>query len=148
MTFIALGLTYVSYEIERDVRESGDCESLDHPEPCTEHLVALFGTGAVGVGAWGAAAGVGLLRGRSWGRWSVLIVFSVWVVLATVWWVALAGAPGGLDTGGIIIFAVMVGVFATVVVLAACLRMPRPTLEAANAPALRAKGGGSPTPEG
>jgi hypothetical protein len=146
MTFLALGLTYVSYEIERDVRESGDCESVDHPDPCREHHVVLFGTGAVGLGAWGVASGVGVLRGHGWGRWSMLIVYSLWTVLATVWWVGLAGAPEGLDTGEVMISALMVGVFVTIVVLAAWLRMPRSTLEAANAAALRASDGGQ-TPE-
>lgn len=148
MTFVALGFTYVFYEIESDVRESGDCESVDHPDPCAEYEVVVFGTGAVGVAAWGAAASVGLLRGRRWGRRSVLIVFSAWAVLTTVWGVGLAGVPEGLATGEIITLAAMVGLFVMVVLLAARLRMPRSTQEAADASALRAKGRGGPTREG
>jgi hypothetical protein len=127
VTLVVLAATLVALLVATDQRDGGYCESIDHPSSCTsEGLVALVGFGATGVGVWGAAAGVGLLRGRSGARRAVVITSSVWAIVSAALVVALAPTPDALGVGGMLIGMAIVGCFATIAVLAA--RLPLPTV--------------------
>lgn len=125
VTLVVLAVTLVALAVAADQRNGGYCESIDHPGSCTnDGLVALVGFGATGVGVWGAAAGVGLLRGRSGARRAVVVTSSVWAIVSAALVVALAPAPDGLGVVGMLIGPAIVGYFVTIAVLAARLSLP------------------------
>jgi hypothetical protein len=107
---------------EADVRESGDCESVDHPEPCAGAL-ATFGPGVVlfGAGLWGGAVGVALLRRSRWARRAGTVTYSVWasVVLLVLGYAAFV--ESGTAVGILVTYASGVLAFAWMAAVAARL---------------------------
>jgi hypothetical protein len=108
-----------------DMRSAGDCETEAHPEACTTELHGgLIGSAALSVAVWSAAAGWGLVRGRSWARRSVMISHSLWAIALGGYFVAVAAAPEGLDASGVVVGLALTSAFLAIAVSAARLSPP------------------------
>lgn len=101
-------------------RDSGYCESIDHPGDCGS-AGAAFGIGLlmVGVGAAGLFAAAALRAGRPWGRWATAGAFGLWALVAAALAVQMVvrSDDGGLDSD-VVGPLIGMGLALTVVVLA------------------------------
>ncbi len=100
--------------------QSGYCGNDDHPGPCTNQDVwPVPGLVVLAVAAWCFVASVGLLRHRRWARRAVAVTFSLWTIGALGALVNEATSTGGARPVASITWLVLLGYFATTVVLAA-----------------------------
>jgi hypothetical protein len=122
LTLIVFGFTLLAIAVAADSRRGGYCESIDHPGKCeSEALDALAGFSLTGLGLWGAAAGVGLLRGRSWARRATMFVFSAWAFLVTALFAVVAADDGGVPLQRVLAWLLIVGCFVAIAVQAGLL---------------------------
>jgi hypothetical protein len=98
--------------------QSGYCENIDHPGPCSPMWPYVIpGTVVAAVGGCCLAASVAFRRGRPWGRWAVVATSGLWACFAAAGAIANAFPP--VEVLGLIGWLTFLSYHGTVAVLAA-----------------------------